>query len=63
MVGRRVDLGEDPLNAAALTANVPGLPRHDVYICGPPGMTAAVISELQAAGVPRRHIRHEAFEF
>jgi predicted ferric reductase len=63
VVGRRADLGEDPLSAAALTANVPTLTMHDVYVCGPPGMTEAVIRELRAAGVQRRHIHHESFEF
>jgi predicted ferric reductase len=63
VVGRREDLGEDPLNAGSLTANIPSLPLHDVYVCGPPGMTTAVIRELRAAGVHRRHIHHECFEF
>jgi ferredoxin-NADP reductase len=63
VVGRRADLGEDPLNAADLQASIPSLQRHDVYVCGPPGMTTAVIGELRAAGVPRRHIHHESFEF
>ncbi len=63
VVGRRADLGEDPLNRTSLLANVPSLPWHDVYICGPPGMTAALIRELRAAKVPRRNIHHETFEF
>jgi predicted ferric reductase len=63
VVGRRADLGEDPLNAAVLTANIPNLAQHDVYVCGPAGMTNAVIRELQSAGVPRRQIHHESFEF
>jgi predicted ferric reductase len=63
VVGRRADLGEDPLNAAVLTANIPGLAGHDVYVCGPAGMTSAVIRELRAAGVPGRQIHYESFEF
>ena len=63
VVGRRADLGEDPLNAAVLSANVPGLAQHDVYVCGPAGMTDAVIRELLVAGVPRRDIHRESFEF
>jgi ferredoxin-NADP reductase len=63
VVGRRADLGKDPLSAAALRARIPGLDRHDVYVCGPAGMTSAVIRELRAAGVHRRHIHHESFEF
>jgi len=63
VVGRRADLGQDPLSAAALRARIPGLDQHDVYVCGPAGMTSAVIRELRAAGVHRRHIHHESFEF
>jgi ferredoxin-NADP reductase len=63
VVGRRADLGEDPLNAAVLTANIPALTLHDVYVCGPTGMTSTVIRELVTAGVPRRHIHYESFEF
>lgn len=63
LAGRRADLGADPLGAAALREMVPSLDLHDVYVCGPPGMTSAVIRELQAAGVHRRHIHHESFEF
>ncbi len=61
--GRRTDLGEDPLAPGALLANIPDLARHDVYLCGPPGMTAAVTRALRAARVPRRQIHHESFEF
>jgi ferredoxin-NADP reductase len=62
-VGRRTDLGYDPLSAAAFTSNIPDLVDHDVYLCGPTGMTDAVISALRTAGVPRRQIHHESFEF
>ena len=31
--------------------------------CGPPGMTAAVVEALQAAGLPRRRVHVESFEF
>ena len=63
VTGHRADLGGDPLTAASLTKRIPGLARHDVYVCGPQGMTAAVTRELLAAGVKRRHIHVESFEF
>ncbi|HEX9041547.1 MAG TPA: ferredoxin reductase family protein [Trebonia sp.] len=63
VLGRRADLGGDPLNAAALRNRIPRLDQHDVYVCGPSGMTNTVIRELRAAGVHRRHIHHESFEF
>jgi predicted ferric reductase len=63
VAGHRAELGLDPLSAGELQANVPGLARHDVYVCGPAGMTAAVTRALRIAGVPRRQIHHESFEF
>ena len=63
VTGRRADIGFDPLHAGELLSKVPGLSRHDVYLCGPPGMTAAAIRQLRSAGVPRRQIHHESFEF
>jgi ferredoxin-NADP reductase len=63
VVGRRADLGGDPLSASTLRARIPGLDQHDVYVCGPEGMTSAVIGELRAAGVHRRRIHHESFAF
>ncbi|MBV9292864.1 MAG: ferredoxin reductase family protein [Frankiales bacterium] len=63
VTGRRADLGYDPLSAAALARNIPDLPAHDVYVCGPAGMTATVVASLRRAGVPRRHIHSETFTF
>ncbi|MEU9883960.1 ferredoxin reductase family protein [Sphaerisporangium sp. NPDC051011] len=62
LVGPRARTG-DPFTAEALTALVPGLRDHDVYLCGPPGMTAAAVAALRRAGVPRRRVHHESFEF
>lgn len=63
VTGHRADLGYDPLSASALKRNIPHLDRHDVYVCGPAGMTASVTEALRTAGVPRRHIHCESFEF
>jgi ferredoxin-NADP reductase len=51
----------DPLNAGELKRIVPQLTDHDVYLCGPPGMTEHARAELRRAGVPRRQIHHESF--
>ncbi|MFD4758044.1 ferric reductase-like transmembrane domain-containing protein [Streptomyces sp. NPDC058439] len=51
------------LTARGLTALVPDLAAHDVYLCGPPGMTQAAIQALRDAGVPARSIHHESFAF
>jgi predicted ferric reductase len=63
LVGSRAELGRDPLSPGELTRLVPDLARHDVYVCGPDGMTAAAVAALRAAGVPRHHIHHESFTF
>jgi predicted ferric reductase len=53
----------DPLSAERLRRLVPDLLEHDVYLCGPPGMTESAQRELRRAGVRRRHIHHESFTF
>jgi ferredoxin-NADP reductase len=63
VAGSRAELGGDPLNAGELLARIPGLAKHDVYVCGPPGMAGSVIRELRDAGVLRGRIHHESFEF
>jgi predicted ferric reductase len=62
VTGTRAQLGGDPLNPTTLAANIPGLADHDVYLCGPAGLTGSVETALRQAGVPRRHIHHESFE-
>jgi predicted ferric reductase len=63
LVGSRAEIGGDPLSPKMLRSLVPGLDRDEVYVCGPPGMTAAAVEALRAAGVPRRRIHYESFEF
>ena len=63
VTGHRRDLRHDPLSSTALSRNVPDLCDHDVYVCGPAGMTAGVVRALRAAKVPRRQIHSESFEF
>ena len=63
VAGTRDELDVNPLSGGELTKRVPGLIDHDVYLCGPPGLTAAVTRELLDAGVRRRQIHYESFEF
>ncbi len=63
VVGSRTDLGADPLSADRLRELAPGLQKMDVYLCGPPGMTGSAVAALTEAGVPRRRIHSESFEF
>jgi len=40
---------------------VPDIEQRDVYVCGPPAMTDALLTRLRGAGVPRRHVHAERF--
>ncbi|MEU9124141.1 ferric reductase-like transmembrane domain-containing protein [Streptomyces sp. NPDC048506] len=53
----------DPLAPRALRNLVPDLAEHDVYLCGPPGMSRAAVSALRKAGVPESRIHTEQFTF
>jgi ferredoxin-NADP reductase len=63
VIGSRQRLGYDPLAARELQRLVPGLHRYEAYVCGPPGMTETTIASLRDAGMPRRRIHHESFDF
>ncbi|MFG1920984.1 ferric reductase-like transmembrane domain-containing protein [Cryptosporangium sp. NPDC048952] len=63
LVGTREQLGGDPLSAEQLEYLVPNLKHHDVYLCGPENLTSATRESLRDAGVARRRIHHESFEF
>lgn len=54
---------DNPLTPANLRRLVPDIAEHDAYVCGSPSMTIASIRALRRAGVPRRHIHFELFEF
>ncbi|WP_372349920.1 ferric reductase-like transmembrane domain-containing protein [Streptomyces sp. KL116D] len=57
------DASFDPLAPQALRNLVPGLAEHDVYLCGPPGMTAAATTALVRAGVAEERIHAESFTY
>jgi len=63
LVGSRVEIGSDPLSPKMLRSLVPGLEQQEAYVCGPSGMILAAVEALRAAGVPRRQIHFESFEF
>lgn len=59
----RDDGSRPELTAAALTDRLPDLAKHDIFICGPTGLTDEWRRLLRSAGVPERRIHHESFEF
>lgn len=56
-------VGEDPtlLDARALLRLVPDVADRDVYLCGPPGLAAAVRTSLRQAGLPAARLHEERF--
>lgn len=61
VVGRRSELGIDPLAAAELVRLVPDVMSRDVWICGPTGMAATVVHSCLASGSSPRRIHLEEF--
>ena len=56
--------GKRPAITAKLLRKIlPDVARHDVYLCGPPGLAEESYAALREAGVPDRRIHHESFEF
>jgi predicted ferric reductase len=58
----------DPASARLLSPEhllelLPDLSSHDVFLCGPPAMTAAVEESLRRTAVPRRQIHVERFAY
>jgi ferredoxin-NADP reductase len=51
------------LSAEHLGELVPDLREREVFLCGPPGMVAAIRGALRDARVPRRRIHLEEFAF
>jgi predicted ferric reductase len=50
-----------PFEPQGLLERVPDVRDRDVFVCGPPAMTAAVLRSLRALGVPRRQVHAERF--
>ncbi|GIG88527.1 ferredoxin reductase family protein [Plantactinospora endophytica] len=51
----------NPFDPDQLVALVPDIRERDVYVCGPPAMTSAVLRSLRALRVPRRQVHAERF--
>jgi ferredoxin-NADP reductase len=59
----RQDRPRGPDAPARLRAAIPDLREREVFICGSPGMVASTIKHLRRAGVQRRYIHTELFDF
>ena len=57
----RTDEGRALLAPEHLRKLVPDIAEREVYLCGPPAMTAAISRNIRAARVPRRRIHTERF--
>ena len=57
----RTGEGSSPFEPDSLHALVPDMTQRDVYVCGPPAMTAAVLSSLRTLQVPQRQVHAERF--
>ena len=54
---------EDPMHPTRLREAIPDLCEREIFICGSPGMVASTIRNLRRAGVRRRYIHSELFDF
>lgn len=64
LLAGRTGTGEPPIpafDATSLVAMVPDVRDRDVYVCGPPPMTLAVLDALRELGVPRGQLHYERF--
>jgi len=57
----RSDQGARPFEPAGLHHLVPDIAQRDVYVCGPPAMTAAVLTSLRTMKVPNGQVHAEKF--
>ncbi|MFE6619439.1 ferric reductase-like transmembrane domain-containing protein [Streptomyces sp. NPDC057740] len=61
LTGRTAEFGAPPFGPENLRRLVPDVTGRDVYVCGPPAMTAAVLSGLRELRVPARQVHAERF--
>ena len=63
LIGRRVELRRDPLDARHLHRNVPDIAQREIYICGPEGMIRTVQQSLRQLHVPSSQVHEEHFAY
>lgn len=63
LIGRRRELGHDPLAPSQLRALVPDVAERDVYVCGPGSMIDSVRVSLGRLRVPMDQVHFERFAY
>ncbi|MFJ4634053.1 ferric reductase-like transmembrane domain-containing protein [Streptomyces sp. NPDC088847] len=53
--------GAQPFEVSRLRTLVPDITERDVYVCGPPAMTSAVLDSLRALQIPADQVHAERF--
>ncbi|MGW0912496.1 hypothetical protein ACWD1Z_12195 [Streptomyces sp. NPDC002784] len=61
LAGRTGEQGVPPFGPSALRQLVPDITDRDVYVCGPPSMTTAVLAALRDLRVPARQVHADRF--
>ncbi|MFJ5206481.1 ferredoxin reductase family protein [Streptomyces nigra] len=61
LTGRTGESAAPPFGAQSLHHLVPDVLERDVYVCGPPAMTAAVLAGLRELRVPAHQVHAEKF--
>ena len=61
MLAGRTSDGSQPFDPENLRGLVPDIADRDVFVCGPPAMTSAVLRSLRTLSVPRRQVHAERF--
>lgn len=63
LVGRRAELGHDPLATGSVKALVPDVARRDVFLCGPASLCRDVERTVRSLGVPRSAVHYDELSF
>jgi len=63
LIGRRVALRHDPLDARNLRSIVPDIAAREIYVCGPEGMIRTVRESLRRLRIPGSQIHEERFAY
>ncbi len=57
----RTGQGARPFEPEVMRNAIPDITERDIYVCGPPAMTAAVLAGLRTLGVPNGQVHAEKF--